>query len=114
MTDRNELMAEFSGARKPKPFTNKLTQAELERLAILAEECAEVQQVIGKIIRHGYESYNPFDEAKTTNRELLEKELGHVEFITRLMMNSNDMTRFGIVRSCDNKEESIKPYLHHQ
>lgn len=96
------------------PFNNGLSAAELERLAILSEECAEVQQVIGKIIRHGYESYNPFDEARTTNRALLEKELGHIEFICRLMMNSNDVSRFDIVRSCNAKEESIKPYLHFQ
>lgn len=47
-----------------------LTNAELERLAILMEECAEVQHIIGKIIRHGYESFNPFDDNKTPNRKL--------------------------------------------
>lgn len=40
-------------------FTNNLTAAEQERLAILAEEMGEALQIIGKIIRHGYESYNP-------------------------------------------------------
>lgn len=95
-------------------FTNGLSDSELERLAILSEECAEVQQVIGKIIRHGYESYNPFDEAKTTNRALLEKELGHVERITLMMMNNNDFSVKKLVEHCDAKKESIKPYLHHQ
>jgi hypothetical protein len=37
---------------------NQLTDAEAERLALLAEECGEVVQVIGKILRHGYESYD--------------------------------------------------------
>ena len=33
---------------------NQLTPAETERLAILAEECGEVIQAVGKILRHGY------------------------------------------------------------
>lgn len=45
-------------------FSNNLSDAELERLAYLAEECGEVQQIIGKIIRHGYESYSPNDPEK--------------------------------------------------
>ena len=32
---------------------NNLTPGEAERLAILAEECGEVIQIIGKILRHG-------------------------------------------------------------
>ena len=62
-----------------------MTPEELERLAILAEECAEVQQIVMKIIRHGYNSCNPFDENKTENRELLEKELGDLLFAIQLM-----------------------------
>lgn len=40
-------------------FTNNLTPAEAECLAILIEECAEVQQIACKILRHGYDSCNP-------------------------------------------------------
>lgn len=38
---------------------NKLTPAQAERLAILAEECSEVIQIIGKILRHGLYSAHP-------------------------------------------------------
>lgn len=38
---------------------NQLTPAQAERLAILAEECAEVVQIIGKILRHGLYSAHP-------------------------------------------------------
>lgn len=38
---------------------NELTPAQAERLAILAEECAEVIQIIGKILRHGLDSFHP-------------------------------------------------------
>ena len=34
------------------PF-NGLTPAEAERLALLMEECGEVVQIIGKVLRHG-------------------------------------------------------------
>jgi hypothetical protein len=34
-------------------FSNELSDAEVERLAILAEEMGEAQQCIGKILRHG-------------------------------------------------------------
>ena len=54
-------------------FQNDLTPAEVERLALLAEEAAEVIQVVGKIIRHGYESTHP--NGGKNNRELLEHEL---------------------------------------
>ena len=59
---------------------NKLTPAEAERLAILAEECGEVIQVIGKILRHGYDSYHPDQqgtkpELRFTNRKALGAEL---------------------------------------
>lgn len=54
--------------------TNKLTMSELERLAILSEECGEVIQVIGKIMRHGYNSWHP-NSPNETNRDLLQKEL---------------------------------------
>lgn len=38
---------------------NQLTPAQAERLAILAEECSEVIQIIGKILRHGMDSRHP-------------------------------------------------------
>jgi hypothetical protein len=53
---------------------NGLTPAQAERLAMLAEEAAEVIQVIGKILRHGYDSSHP-DRPHITNRELLQREL---------------------------------------
>lgn len=45
-----------------------------ERLAILIEECAEVQQASTKILRFGRESINPYSEI--SNAERLEQELG--------------------------------------
>ncbi|HCO91067.1 MAG TPA: hypothetical protein DIT40_08855 [Alphaproteobacteria bacterium] len=59
---------------------NNLTPAQAERLAMLAEECGEVIQAVGKILRHGYDSYHPeeaakFPENRQTNRDALVREL---------------------------------------
>lgn len=96
------------------PNHKKLTNPELERLAILTEECGEVQQIIGKILRHGYESYSPYDESKTTNRELLEKELGDIKWISELMMKNKDINKDKIIKRSLDKETNINNnFLHY-
>jgi NTP pyrophosphatase (non-canonical NTP hydrolase) len=101
------------------PF-NKLTPAEVERLAILAEECGEVIQIVGKILRHGYDSYNPNDEHWTPNRQLLQKELGDVLWIVSKMDAAVDINFHMATPVADlaarfhRKESSASPYLHHQ
>lgn len=86
---------------------NRLTPAQAERLAMLAEECAEVVQVVGKILRHGYDSYHPNDltpvaaGGKTEllpkmgardNRRLLSDELTDLEAIVEMMFATCDLT----------------------
>jgi phosphoribosyl-ATP pyrophosphohydrolase len=95
-------------------FSNQLTDAEIERLAILAEECAEVQQVVMKILRHGYESYHPKDTARKTNRKLLATEIGDLQYIITLMEMQLDVSSSLIQTALENKEKHIKKYLHHQ
>ena len=53
---------------------NKLTPAEAERLAMLAEECGEVVQIVGKILRHGYDSQHPDGNTAALDRYLAERE----------------------------------------
>jgi NTP pyrophosphatase (non-canonical NTP hydrolase) len=98
-------------------YFHKLSAAELERLAILSEEMGEAQQVIGKIIRHGYESCDPTlpvpdDERPPTNLENLEKELGDVVFAINLL--GDDIDQRAIGRRVLEKQDKIRPYLHHQ
>lgn len=56
---------------------NNLTPAQAERLAILAEECAEVIQIVGKILRHGMESFHPV--TLESNRAALLREITDVK-----------------------------------
>ena len=93
---------------------NGLTPAEAERLALLMEEMAEAQQVIGKILRHGYESYNPLDSSHKTNRYLLTKELGHVRHAIIRICDSGDIDRANLNTEMQKKSESIERWLHHQ
>jgi len=91
---------------------NGLTPAEAERLAMLAEECGEVIQVIGKILRHGYDSYHP-DTPAITNLSLLENELADVMAVQRLMAVRKDIDYIGeedVMASLYRK----KKFAHHQ
>jgi NTP pyrophosphatase (non-canonical NTP hydrolase) len=91
---------------------NKLTPAEAERLALLAEECAEVIQVIGKVLRHGFENHHP--DGGPSNRELLERECGDVGYAVALLVDAGDLDALDIERYTDGKAQLIAPYLHHQ
>lgn len=91
---------------------NRLTPAEAERLAVLLEELNEAGQAIGKVLRHGYLSTGPNTEL--TNRESLEREIGHVSNAVRLMLEAGDVREPMIQASCDERAVMIRDYLHHQ
>jgi len=92
---------------------NQLNPDELERLAILMEECAEVQQVIGKILRHGYESHHP-DNSMESNRFLLTKEMGDLKHAMKMIFDAKDVHEEHIDLRVKAKARKIQPYLHHQ
>ena len=91
---------------------NGLTPGEHERLALLAEECGEVIQAIGKIMRHGYESRHP--DGGPTNRESLEREIGHVEAAKTLLSKADDIRPLEVASHTLTKLRTVKLYLHHQ
>ena len=90
---------------------NQLSDAESERLYLLAEEAAEVIQAIGKILRHGYESTHP--DGGHTNRYLLEKELGDVSHAMLRMIREKDINEYHIDIERQKKATTVKKYLHH-
>jgi hypothetical protein len=93
---------------------NQLTNAETERLAVLAEELGEVLQIVGKTLRHGYESRNPLEADSLTNRRLLEKELGDVMHMVQRMYQSNDIVETTVIERSKYKASTIAKWLHHQ
>jgi NTP pyrophosphatase (non-canonical NTP hydrolase) len=90
-----------------------MTPSERERLILLIEEAAEVQQIAAKILRHGYESYHPEDPDKKPNRNLLEMELGDLSFAIQLMINTGDVSNEAIHVSKYAKGKKIQKYLHY-
>jgi NTP pyrophosphatase (non-canonical NTP hydrolase) len=95
-------------------FDNGLIDSEIERLAILAEECGEVIQVVGKVLRHGYSSHNPISSTPISNRGLLAKEIGDLRWIISLLLSEGDVAEGAVLQREKLKGESAKPYLHHQ
>ena len=93
---------------------NDLTPAQTERLAILAEEMGEAIQVIGKILRHGYESRNPLDKDSVSNRTCLEREMGDVLTALWILEEAMDIDSDEIGSHAVVKRIKIKRWMHHQ
>lgn len=96
------------------PHFNKLTPGQLERLAILQEECGEVVRAVGKILRHGYESYHPNKEGHVGNRGELELEIGDVLGAIALMTEKGDVKADVLLARMPVKRARIMQYAHHQ
>jgi hypothetical protein len=99
---------------------NNLTPAETERLAMLAEECAEVIQVVGKILRHGYDSSNPTIPKEhgvfiPTNFGDLIKELRDIQGVIYGMVQARDLPRdFLENEEPENVWQKKLKWTHHQ
>jgi hypothetical protein len=94
--------------------TAYLSGAEIERIAMLMEEAAEVVQICGKILRFGWESCSPFDDKCRPNRGLLERELGSVRAVVDLMANCGDVRRRELASWRDSKRRQMPQWTKHQ
>lgn len=94
-----------------RPF-NDLSTAEAERLALLAEECGEVTQAIGKILRHGYNSTHP--DQGGTNRWRLEREIADVMAACQLLYRAMDINEDIVNKNVRHKLDRVAQFLHHQ
>lgn len=95
-------------------FEHGLDASEIERLAVLIEECAEVSQAACKVLRHGYSSYNPFDPDQKTNQRHLAQEIGHLLNAISMMKNCFDICPHEMSKSKRKKKRTIRKYLHFQ
>lgn len=92
-------------------FNNGLSAAEAERLAMLIEECGEVSQAVGKILRHGFDSCHP--NGGPDNRENLRRELLDIIVVLSLLEAAEDVrppTEAEVLSSLSNRHR----YCHHQ
>lgn len=100
------------GACNCQPHFNGLTPAQAERLAMLAEECGEVIQVIGKILRHGYENFHPLKPG-VPNSELLRRELDDVGAVVSMMIDSGELLQQEFEELLGARARKLR-YAHHQ
>ena len=100
-----------SGTIEPAPVPSK---AEVERLAVLAEELGEACQAVGKVLRFGWDSYHPRLVERGSNREMLETELGHVLSAIRLLSTSGDVEIELIESAAERKTWSRERWLRNQ
>ena len=91
-----------------------LTEKQLEILAFLAEELGEVQQIVGKILRHGYYSVDPTKDDNVSNKEMLETELADVFYAINLLDDNGDIVFSNLISNLDKRKERGKKYFHHQ
>jgi len=91
---------------------NGLSPAHAERIALLLEECGEVVQICGKILRHGEFSYHP-GNPNVPNRQILEREIGDVICAIELMQVNGDISETKIDGFREDKHVNVRQYLHH-
>lgn len=112
---RNFLSSMEKDARvtsEPFPF-NRLSPAEAERLAMLAEEAAEVVHAVGKVLRHGYEGFHP-KYSEIDNRTSLSAEIGDFLAIVQQMKREGDLNTLAINESLNSKTLRSAKFTHHQ
>jgi NTP pyrophosphatase (non-canonical NTP hydrolase) len=94
---------------------NDLTPSQAERLAMIAEECAEVIQVVGKTLRHRHDSYHPADPQAVPNHRLLESELLDLFAVHLAMIRAGDIRSPGdLEKSAADRWKKKLRYAHHQ
>jgi len=96
-----------------KPF-NKLTPAEAERLAMLAEEAGEIVQIVGKVLRHGYESKHPDNLDGPNNRTMLKKEVDDLCAIWMQMARCGDVSHGFDFDEIKTVWQRKRKFTHHQ
>lgn len=89
-----------------------LTEAQRERLEMIAEEASEIVQITMKILRHGVYSYHPSDP-NTSNKRLLVDELIELWAIYERMVLCGDLPRINFFSSAGVWKEKLK-WTHHQ
>lgn len=92
---------------------NNLNSADAELFALLAEECGETVQAIGKILRHGKHSWDPDVVGKRTNIEDLDKEVADILAVIDIMTRAKLLDPANIESLKNAKLEKVWRYLHH-
>lgn len=93
---------------------NELSLAQTERLAILCGELGDAQRAIGKIMRYGYLRRDPAKMNAPLNKEILERELGHVVYAMEMLDDHGEARKEMIEVYREEKSRTIHRWTHHQ
>lgn len=96
------------------PHYNGLSPAQAERLAFFIEECGEAIQAACKVLRHGYESFDPTRTDAISNRQALAEEIGHVRAAMHLLHIANDIDASRERVATIIKVKRVRQWMHHQ
>lgn len=89
-----------------------LTPMQLEALALLAEECAEVGAIVGKALRHGLLSCHP--SGGPMNAEAIAMEIGDVATAVEIVVQvCGPILRRDIDKASADKWHRVGRYLHY-
>ena len=89
-----------------------LSPAQIERLALLAEECGEVVHAVGNVLRYGWQTHSPY--GGPTNRVLVERKVGSLRSVAGLMIEAGDLRR-GDIKCWERKSrETACAWMRHQ
>lgn len=103
-----------SGVLEQSSHYSDLTYSQMERLHMLSEEAAEVIKASMKVLRHGYQNYNPDDSGNgKINRDDLERELGDLFGIAHHMQRHKDVDATLVGNHSNNKLGKSRPYMHY-
>lgn len=97
--DHIAVQAGIAVYKMPDPETG-LTVAQRERLEMLIEEAAEIVKAGTKILRHGYDNYNPVHKGPT-NKFRLFIELEDLFCVYEAMMRAGDLPMIKFVGSAE-------------
>ena len=81
-------------------------------LVLLTEESCEVGQVVQKIHRFGFAAFNPNDEARTTNRQILEHEVGDFLYVVELLVATGALRPEHLTWAMYKKCDKLKRFTH--
>ena len=82
-------------------MTEKLSEAQLQRLYKLEEELSACLAIVYKILRFDYYSRNPGDPNSSVNSKKLEEELCDLNNALDILFKSGDMQSFNVQKkSC--------------
>ena len=92
-------------------IVNRIGEPEQERLGLFTEETGEANQIVGKILRHGLDSYHP-DMPLLSNANLLELEAGHVLAAIDLLVACGTLDGAALLQARKEKLQKLRSWLH--